>query len=133
MDPPLTLSHIQKLTQLTVSTYLSHHSRHSFISAIIIRLVATSPSLKRLILCASIGQGFDVGDMPEFCRPLALLVSSSLEHIELGIVTVLRFDEQDKIEFDRDIITSLMGVPELKKLCDTGFLSVRGLEKESFF
>lgn len=84
----------------------------------IISLVATSPSLKRLILRTAINPFYaesDITAIPYFCRPLVLLVDHcSLEHIEIRILT-LNMVLSDLL---------MVGVPELKVLCDRGFLSV---------
>ena len=137
MDPPLTLSHIQKLTQLTVSAYLECDSYsglcvNSLIPGII-SLVATSPSLKCLILRTTISPWrFNITAVPDFCRPLVSLVDHpSLEHIELRIISMF-FMGKDEFwqEIRGAIISSLMKVPKLKMLCNNGFLSVRGPEVE---
>jgi len=140
MDPPLTLSHIQKLTQLTVSTHLncdldSGLCVDSLIPGII-SLVATSPSLKCLILRTTISPWrFDISALPDFCRPLVSLVDHpSLEHIELRIITVaMKGQDELSQELVSDVTLSLMEVPELKMLCNKGFLSVGGLEFEGWF
>jgi len=140
MDPPLTLSHIQKLTQFTVSAYLDCDSYsglcvNSLIPGII-SLVATSPSLKCLILRTTISPWrFDISAIPDFCRPLVSLVDHpSLEHIELRIISVsLKGKDEYWQEIGGGIISSLMTVPKLKMLCNNGFLSVRGPEFEGWF
>ena len=141
MDRPLTLSHLQKLTQLTVSAslYCNLDSGLCVDSLIpgIISLVATSPSLKRLILRTTVYPWrFNVTAVPDFCRPLVSLVDhSSLEHIELRVIPSLRGQDEFWQEVvSGSIIFSLMKVPELKVLCNKGFLSVRGPTKfEGYF
>lgn len=44
---------------------------------------------------------------------------SSLEHIELMVAS-----GQERNMADTDVISSLMGVPELKRMCEEGFLSM---------
>jgi hypothetical protein len=129
MDPPLIISHIQKLKQLTVSVYLDCMRVDSLLPGII-SLVATSSPLKRLILRAAIRPGpFNISAVPDFFRPLVSLADrSSLEHIELRIMLVLR--QSDDWQIFGDIVYLLKKVPELKILWNMGFLSVRGPEFE---
>ena len=133
MDPPLTLSHIQKLTQLTVLTPLQCDYDLCIDSLIpsIVSLVATSPSLKRLILLVLvIPWRFRVTAVPDFCGPLVSLVSHcSLEHIELQFKLSLRGEKVSQMiqEVVRDM-PEVLRVPELKELYSSGFLSVTGPE-----
>jgi hypothetical protein len=128
MDPPLTISHIQKLTQLTVSVYLDCKAFDSLLPGII-NLVAASSPLKRLILRATIRPGtFHMAAVPNFFRPLVSLADHpSLEHIEIRIVIVMGRGENWTKPFG-DIVYLLKNMPALKILWNKGCLSVRGPE-----
>jgi hypothetical protein len=127
-NSPLTLSHNQNLTQLTVSAFLlcdrvTGLCEYSPVPRIV-RLVATSQSLKRLVLRTTISPwGFHVPSVPDFFKPLVPLVNhSSLEHIELRITSCIRKEDEN---FRKLVSDCLMKADGLKTLCNDGFLSVR--------
>ena len=125
--PPFTLSYIQNLTQLTIFISLPCGYGRSVDSAIpgIVNVVATSPSLKRLILRAPVNPRFDVTVVPDFCKSLVSLVDHySLEHIELQFVSAWGCDAQKFAIY----VLEVLQASKLKMLCNNGFLSVTGSE-----
>ena len=89
----------------------------------ITRFVTTSPSLKRLVLHLAIAP-WHINGIAKFdsWTPLdSLAEHPSLEHIELGVISK-RQRRRDVAGVD--MISVLMGVPELKQMCEKSFLSM---------
>lgn len=86
----------------------------------IAHVAATSPSLQRLILHIKMdSEHIDTIANSHIWRPLVSLTEhSSLEHIEVEIISEA-WQKKDTT------ISTLMGVPELKKMCEDSFLSVK--------
>jgi hypothetical protein len=88
----------------------------------IVPFVAKSPSIKRLILHLVIPP-WHINDIAtsDIWTPLnSLAQHPSLEHIELGVASKKR-----RGTADIDMISVLMGVPELKQMCEESFLSMQ--------
>jgi len=127
---PITLSRLLNLTRLTISASIRTFRDGMFVSSSIpsiTRLAATSPSLKRLILRVTMNPWHtNVTAESDIWEPLVSLAEHpSLEHIELGIISVTSKKERRGRPPYIDVESSLMRVPELKKLCEDGFLSMK--------
>jgi hypothetical protein len=127
--PPLSL--LPNLKQLTVWDTI--HSREIYLDTGVFvvspipqmaHFAAASLSLKRLILYVNMAP-WHINDIAksDVWRPLVSLAERpSLEHIELRVVPLVSKRRRDMALID--MISVLMGVPELKQLCEEGFLSM---------
>jgi len=131
-EDSLPLSLLPNLKQLTIwdaigsrELLIQHKFLVNFPFPYVANFVATSQSLKRLILYINMAP-WHINDIAKSVvwRPLVLLAERpSLEHIELRVVPSVSKDRRD-MEARIDMISVLMGVPELKQLCEEGFLSM---------
>ena len=85
--------------------------------------VAKSQSLKRLILYIIMAPWHinDIAKSDVWTSLVSLAERPSLEHIELRVVPSVK-NRRGMARID--MISVLMGVPELKQLCEEGFLSM---------
>ena len=125
--PHLDISRLPNLTELTIWASILCKPEGSWIESpipTIAQVAATSPSLKRLILRIKIDPwGVDDIADSKIWRPLvSLAVRPSLEHIELGIISV---SSKKRGIPDIDVISTLLRVSELKKMYEESFLSLK--------
>jgi len=122
--PYLDLSRLPNLTELTIWASIQCKSKGLWINSpipSIAQVAATSPSLKRLILRIKIDpRSVDGIAKSKIWSPLLPLnASPSLEHIELGIISV------SSKRLDINAISTLLRVSELKKMYEESFLSLK--------
>ena len=89
--------------------------------------VAKSQSLKRLILYINMVPWHinDIAKSDVWTSLVSLAERPSLEHIELGVAPLVSKKRRGMARTSRiDMVSVLMGVPELKQLCEEGFLSM---------
>ena len=119
---------LPNLTELTIWASILCKSEGSWIESpipSIAQVAATSPSVVWLILRIEIG--VDHIAASKIWKPLmSLTVHPSLEHIELGIISM---SSKRRGIPDIDVISTLLRVSELKKMCKKSFLLLKEVGK----